>query len=117
MSYCRAWNDKNQVYLYGDVCGMFVCCGCKLLGVGKDGYRGSIYMLTRSQAILHLKHHRLVDHKFPRRAAQRLRQELKEEGETFKPYRDGAPCIICGAPVGKRKKVRKEKARASEGKG
>lgn len=38
---------------------------------------------SKSAAILHLRHHRLFGHKFPRRAEQKLMQELREEGEHF----------------------------------
>lgn len=83
---------------------MFVCCGCKLTEADEVGYKKDLYMLTRTQTLLHLKHHRLVGHKFPRRAEQMLRQELKTEGETFQPYHDGAPCIVCGVPLSKEKR-------------
>ena len=91
MSYCRtsSMNFKCNVYLYGDVNGMFCCCGCQLL-VGTFPHRrdrlryaqtNSVWLSTRSEAILHLRHHKLHGHKFPRRVERTLLRELKEEGE------------------------------------
>lgn len=90
MSYCRGYDKNHQIYMYGDVNGMFCCCGCPLLQGTKgknhkDKLRyaeeNSVWLSSRSAAILHLRHHRLVGHKFPRRAERLLLQELKEEGE------------------------------------
>jgi len=77
------------VYLYGDVNGMFCCCGCQLLCGSyphrrdKLKYRqeDSVWLPDRSAAILHLRHHRLYGHAFPKYAEKRLIEELKESGE------------------------------------
>jgi hypothetical protein len=101
MSYCRLSN--GQVYLYGNVNGMFCCCGCFLL-IGtyphrRDALRfsqeDSVWLPTRSAAILHLRHHRLYGHKFPARAEKRLIQELKEEGEFMTGLDEKDTCLIC----------------------
>lgn len=75
--------------MYGDINGMFCCCGCQLLQGTyphrRDALRyaqeNSIWLAGRSAAILHLRHHKLYGHKFPRRAERQLIKELKEEGE------------------------------------
>lgn len=95
MSYCRAYDDKHQVYLYGDCNGMFCCCGCKLIQTVGNNRIVSIWLADRTAAILHLRHHRLAGHKFPRRAERRLMLELKKEGERFIKYDKQTPCEVC----------------------
>jgi hypothetical protein len=98
MSYCRFSDDKHQVYLYGDCNGMFCCCGCKLLSTVGNARENSVWLLDRSAAILHLRHHRLYGHKFPRRAERLLMVELRDEGENFKKE-PKAECRVCTYPV------------------
>lgn len=81
MSYCRSYDDNNQVYMYGDVNGNFCCCGCRMLREMKNSQEVSVWLPSRSAALLHLEHHRLLGHRFPARATSELRRELIEEGE------------------------------------
>jgi hypothetical protein len=92
VSYCRKWNDKNQVYLWADGLKAY-CMGCTLLQ--GDRYSGgpnypmkyaqenTVELTTRSAAILHLRHHKLMGHNFPCYAMKRLMAELRTEGERW----------------------------------
>jgi hypothetical protein len=107
MPYCRRFDENNQVYLLQDVKGKFCCCGCALIqGLGGRGglriaQESSVWMDTRSAAILHLRHHRLAGHKFPASAEQRLMRELRYYGErptgepqSFEQYRERLISVI-----------------------
>ena len=83
MSYCRSYDDNHEVYLYGDVNGFFCCCGCKMLRRSPLTQTTSVWMLTRSEVLLHLELHRLKGHKFPKYVEKNIRKELREQGETF----------------------------------
>ena len=87
MSYCRAYDDEHEVYLFHNIGGFIECCSCKLLSSVRHKQDWSVRFNTRSSAILHLRHHRLAGDKFPAQVEKTLLKELRVVGDVV----DGAP--------------------------
>lgn len=84
MSYCR-FGDHSDVYVYDN--GEFlVCCQCRLRGDHRD-----VLYPTNRQMLAHLNAHRMVGHKVPERAPERLRKEMPEADEARRRARRARP--------------------------
>lgn len=95
MSYCRRYDRKHEVYMYMHVGGWIECCMCHLhakrcnlgeLHVPKKFLEHGIMppdekFFTRSEALKHLLAHTKRGHGVPQYAIERLRKEIKEEGD------------------------------------
>jgi hypothetical protein len=73
MSYCRI--SEGDVYMYHDVMGGIVCCGCRF-----RGENGSVFF-RRSEALAHLEFHIENGDSVPDRAIKRLKEEIAEIGD------------------------------------
>jgi hypothetical protein len=76
MSYCRFSN--GDVYILHHVSGYLVCCGCKL------NQKDNFSTRSRELMLLHIKQHKLVNHKIGRGAISRLKREIIEIGNKVK---------------------------------
>ena len=83
MSYCR-WSE-GDVYLYPcrvrNEPEQIVCCECQLRTVADDGWRGDVYLPTRSAALAHIEEHLAAGHQVPADAVSRLRDEIERFGD------------------------------------
>jgi len=116
MSYAR-FGEYSDVYVFAHVGGGFECCGCRISKPVKSvftcGYKdhplfgdvepcehcngdgcehcmmpGNTRLNTRSEMISHLKEHKKAGHKVPNYTINRLKEEIKTEGETNEPLFD-----------------------------
>lgn len=83
MSYCRM--SEGDVYMYPSVYGGIECCGCRL-----EKCEHTVFF-KRTDALKHLKEHRLQGHVVPQHAFDRLERELTEYGDTggIEPLKSG----------------------------
>lgn len=70
VSYARFTYDSD-VYVFYSVDHMYECCGCCLRST-------SFCCGTAKEMIEHLEQHRVVGHKVPEYALERLRQDVEE---------------------------------------
>jgi hypothetical protein len=80
MSYCRAYDDKHQVYMYHDISGYIVCCGCDLTTWNPETGNSPRFH-TYIDALKHLVEHRRAGHKFPFYAFEGLINDMIEYGD------------------------------------
>jgi hypothetical protein len=73
MSYCRI--SEGDVYMYADISGGIVCCGCRFV----EGFGVKFY--SRSEALAHLELHIERGDSVPSRAIERLKREIEEIGD------------------------------------
>lgn len=73
MSYCRM--SEGDVYMYHDILGGIVCCGCRF-----RGENGSVFF-SRMEALEHLEYHISFGDEVPERAIKRLKEEILEIGD------------------------------------
>lgn len=92
MSYVR-FSNNSDVFVFAN--GMHLeCCSCRLLTDGAGRFIHSYNSNSRSDMIEHLKTHIRLGQKVPRRAIQRLKNEIKEIGEYYIPF-PGAINDLC----------------------
>jgi hypothetical protein len=87
MSYCR-FSSKSDVYLYegsGNYGSVWVCSDCFLYNHTEH------LLLTRRDALAHLKQHLRAGHRVPGMALARLRSELVWEGRWRSRWRSHWP--------------------------
>lgn len=101
MSYCRF--SSGDVYIYHHVDGYLECCACRLMAkiagpmpdyikemhkkLGWKSPKSYAYWdcfttRSRTKMLEHITHHKQLGHKVGRGAISRLKQEIKELGDT-----------------------------------
>lgn len=71
MSYVRFSEDGSNVYIYNDVRGYVICCGCLFGGMdpGTDFHTTEL-----DEMLFHIKMHRIANHYVPEWVDEELRK-------------------------------------------
>ena len=73
MSYCRFLD--GDAYIYGDMDGGIVCCGCRLNGGPMNNFTADGPM----EMLAHVEEHQAAGHDIPRHTVDRLEHEALTE--------------------------------------
>ena len=77
MSYCRF--SDGDVYMYATFDDKIVCCTCRLNQKNKWDMHPNTILNSSEEALEHLKEHIKAEHKVPKYAIDRLREEINVE--------------------------------------